>query len=116
MATAKKKTDLFEPTPLGTHKGLPVLRQSAQLRKGNKVVSEVMGVAPFEVEPAGDVYMAVLLHNVGENFVTVMSEDDPDLLLGWERVVVFDVLGAVPDDRPETEKDIAAMRARVADE
>jgi hypothetical protein len=60
--------------------------------------------------------MAVLLHNVGENFVTVMSEDDPDLLLGWERVVVFDVLGAVPDDRPETEKDIAAMRARVADE
>jgi hypothetical protein len=116
MPTAKKKTDLFQPTPLGMHKGLPVLDQGAIIQKGNRVVKGTMNVAPFEVEPAGDVDMAMRLHQVSERFVNIMSEDDPDVLLGYERVVVFDCVGAVPNETPESTKALDEMIARVADE
>ena len=116
MATAKKKTDLFDSTPLGQHKGLPVLDQDAIIQKGNRIVRGTMSVAPFEVEPAGDVDMAMRLHQVSERFVNVMSEDDPDVLLGYTRVVVFDVVGAAPSATPEMKKALDEMIALVADE
>ena len=42
MATAKKSTHLFDSTPLGQHKGLPVLDQDAIIQKGNRIVRDTM--------------------------------------------------------------------------
>ena len=60
--------------------------------------------------------MAMRLHQVSERFVNVMSEDDPDVLLGYTRVVVFDVVGAAPSATPKMKKALDEMIALVADE
>lgn len=109
-------TDETDEAPLGYHKGKPILSESATIRKGARVLSDTMEVAPFAVDPAGEIFLSMLVHQESEKFDNVMSQDDPELLLGYHRVVIFDALGAVPDDRAGTAKAIAAMRARVADE
>ena len=104
-----------EDNGLGFHKGLPIIRESAQIQKGARVLSQTMEVTPFGLEPGGKVYLSMLARQTKERFDNIMSADDPDVVLGYERVVVFDALGAVQDDRPGTAKSIASMMARVKD-
>lgn len=113
---ANATSELFQATPLGRHKSKPILRQSAQIQKGARVLSQTMEVAPFKVDAGKTLVLSMLVVQTKERFDNIMSEDDPTVLKGYERVVIFDAVGAVRDDNPDTEKALVEMRARIADE
>lgn len=107
--------DDFTEAPLGHHKGRRVLSESAQISKGARVLSDTMDITPFDVEPGDHVYLSMEVVQRKERFDTVMSEDEPDKVLGFHRVVIFDAVGAVRDTSAQTVTRIEKMKGRIAD-
>lgn len=104
-----------EPRDLGIHKGLPILSETVTLRKGARVFRDVSEITTFEVDD-GQLGLASLMYRqAGEKFEVKMSTDEPDKVLGYERVLLIDVVAAAPDEREATRKELERMRARTAD-
>jgi hypothetical protein len=104
-----------EPRDLGIHKGQPIKSETVVLRKGARVFRDVSELASFEVEDGQIGFAMLMFRQAGDSFEAVMSSDEPDKIIGYDRKLLLDVVGAAPDDREGTAKTLERMAARVAD-
>ena len=113
MAAAAEDLKDDQSAPYGYHKGLPILTRDSQMKNGARTVNGVMAVAPFDLESGGSIVMSSLLRHAGDDYQIVRSKDDPDVILGWNRTMVLDMIGAAEDNRPAAMKAIQKVMDQV---
>ena len=110
MARAKKNVD----APLGLHNGLPILAKKIKVTKTGDGLSQAMTIIPVDVKDGSEHYVSMRLRHTRTYHDNVFSQDDPDLLVGYEEVLQFRAEGAVFDDRADAAEQVFEMEARIA--
>lgn len=101
---------------LGYHRGLPILHQFCRPNMGD-AFNRSMEVAPItDLGPHERRNANLSMIHTGDSYVEVKSEDDPNVILGYDQTLIWSVQVMMIDGRKATAEALDGMARKIAQE